>query len=54
MCADYFMVHRLAGEDSPALSKNRDMLGELIVAANAIGTNVSTAFGKLRDATTPP
>jgi len=39
VCADYFMVHRLAGEHSLALSKNRDVLGELIVASNAIGAD---------------
>jgi len=39
VCADYFMVHRLAGEPSLALSKNRDVLGELIVATNAIGAD---------------
>ena len=39
VCADYFMVHRLAGESSLALSQNRDVLAELIVAANAVGAD---------------
>jgi L-ribulose-5-phosphate 3-epimerase len=39
VCADYFMVHRLAGESSLALARNRDVLSELIVAANAVGAD---------------
>lgn len=39
VCADYFMQHRLAGESSLALSQNRDVLAELIVAAHAVGAD---------------
>ena len=39
VCADYFMVHRLAGEGALALSQNRDVLADLIVATNAIGAD---------------
>jgi L-ribulose-5-phosphate 3-epimerase len=39
VCADYFMVHRLAGESSLALAQNRDVLADLIVAANAVGAD---------------
>lgn len=39
VCADYFMVHRLAGESSLELSQNRDVLADLIVAANAVGAD---------------
>jgi L-ribulose-5-phosphate 3-epimerase len=39
VCADYFMVHRLAGESSLALAKNRDVLSDLIVAAHAVGAD---------------
>jgi len=39
VCADYFMVHRLAGESSLSLSQNRDVLADLIVAAHAIGAD---------------
>ena len=39
VCADYFMVRRLAGESSLALAQNRDVLAELIVAANAVGAD---------------
>lgn len=39
VCADYFMVHRLAGESSGALSRHCDVLAELIVAANAVGAD---------------
>jgi sugar phosphate isomerase/epimerase len=39
VCADYFMVHRLAGESSLSLSQNRDVLAELIVAASAVGAD---------------
>jgi L-ribulose-5-phosphate 3-epimerase len=39
VCADYFMVHRLAGESSLSLSQNRDVLADLIVAANAVGAD---------------
>ena len=39
VCADYFMVHRLAGESSIALAQNRDVLADLIVAAHAVGAD---------------
>ncbi len=39
VCADYFMVHRLAGEGSLALAENRDVLADLIVAAHAVGAD---------------
>jgi len=39
VCADYFMVHRLAGESSLSLSQNRDVLADLIVAANSVGAD---------------
>jgi len=39
VCADYFMIHRLAGEDAAELERNRDVLAELIVAAHAIGAD---------------
>jgi hexulose-6-phosphate isomerase len=39
VCADYFMVHRLAGESSLSLSQNRDVLADLIVAAHAVGAD---------------
>ncbi len=39
VCADYFMVHRLAGEGALALSQNRDVLADLIVATNSIGAD---------------
>jgi L-ribulose-5-phosphate 3-epimerase len=39
VCADYFMVHRLAGESDGALARNRDVLAELIVAAHAVGAD---------------
>jgi len=39
VCADYFMVHRLAGESPGALSRHCDVLAELIVAANAVGAD---------------
>jgi L-ribulose-5-phosphate 3-epimerase len=39
VCADYFMVHRLAGESSLELSQNRDVLADLIVAASAVGAD---------------
>jgi len=39
VCADYFMVHRLAGESPALLAQNRDVLAELIVAANAVGAD---------------
>ena len=39
VCADYFMVHRLAGESPAHLARNRDVLGELIVAAQAVGAD---------------
>ncbi len=39
ICADYFMLQRLAGEGSAALSQNRDVLADLIVAASAVGAD---------------
>lgn len=39
VCADYFMVHRLAGESDAALAQNRDVLAELIVAAHGVGAD---------------
>ncbi|MES1186545.1 MAG: hypothetical protein ABUL60_22220, partial [Myxococcales bacterium] len=39
VCADYFMVHRLAGESPLSLSQNRDVLSDLIVAAHAVGAD---------------
>lgn len=39
VCADYFMVRRLAGEAAAALGENRDALSELIVAAHAVGAD---------------
>jgi sugar phosphate isomerase/epimerase len=39
VCADYFMVQRLAGESSLSLSQNRDVLADLIVAAHAVGAD---------------
>jgi L-ribulose-5-phosphate 3-epimerase len=39
VCADYFMVHRLAGEKPADLAKNCDVLCELIVAASAVGAD---------------
>jgi hexulose-6-phosphate isomerase len=39
VCADYFMVHRLAGEKPAELAKNCDVLCELIVAAHAVGAD---------------
>lgn len=39
VCADYFMLHRLAGESAAELSQSRDVLAELIVAAHAVGAN---------------
>ncbi len=39
VCADYFMVHRLAGEGAHALEHNRDVLADLIVASHAIGAD---------------
>lgn len=39
VCADYFMVHRLAGESPAALAHHRDVLAELIVAAHAVGAD---------------
>lgn len=37
VCADYFMVHRLAGESAETLRKNRAAMRALIDAAHAIG-----------------
>lgn len=39
VCADYFMVRRLAGETATALSENCDVLAELIVHAHAVGAD---------------
>jgi hexulose-6-phosphate isomerase len=39
VCADYFMQHKLAGENARALSQNRDVLADLIVAAHAVGAD---------------
>jgi hexulose-6-phosphate isomerase len=39
VCADYFMVHKLAGESDADLANNRDVLEELIVAAHGIGAD---------------
>jgi L-ribulose-5-phosphate 3-epimerase len=39
VCADYFMVHRLAGERQAELAKNCDVLSKLIVAAHSIGAD---------------
>ncbi|RYZ09459.1 MAG: sugar phosphate isomerase/epimerase [Myxococcales bacterium] len=39
VCADYFMVHRLAGESPAALAHHRDVLADLIVAAHSVGAD---------------
>lgn len=39
VCADYFMLHRLAGESAAALVQNCDVLAELIVHTHAIGAD---------------
>jgi L-ribulose-5-phosphate 3-epimerase len=39
VCADYFMVHKLAGVGPSELETNRDVLGQLIVAARAVGAD---------------
>jgi L-ribulose-5-phosphate 3-epimerase len=39
VCADYFMVHKLAGERPGDVARNLDVLTELIVAAHAIGAD---------------
>src|SRR5258705_10037546 len=39
ICADYFMLQRLAGEGSAQLAQNRDLLADLIVAASAVGAD---------------
>lgn len=39
VCADYFMVHRLAGESPAMLANHRDVLADLIVAAHAVGAD---------------
>jgi sugar phosphate isomerase/epimerase len=39
VCADYFMVHKLAGESDADLANNRDVLEDLIVAAHGIGAD---------------
>lgn len=39
ICADYFMVHKLAGEQPAELARSRDILAELIVAAHAVGAD---------------
>jgi hexulose-6-phosphate isomerase len=39
VCADYFMIHKLAGERAGDLARNLDVLTELIVAAQAVGAD---------------
>jgi hexulose-6-phosphate isomerase len=39
VCADFFMVHRLAGESPRALAEHCDVLRDLIVAASAVGAD---------------
>lgn len=39
VCADYFMLHKLAGENDAELAQNRDVLAELIVAAHSVGAD---------------
>jgi L-ribulose-5-phosphate 3-epimerase len=39
VCADYFMLQRLAGESPAVLSRNRDVLAELIISAHAVGAD---------------
>jgi L-ribulose-5-phosphate 3-epimerase len=39
VCADYFMQRKLAGEQPAELTRNRDVLAQLIVAAHAIGAD---------------
>jgi L-ribulose-5-phosphate 3-epimerase len=39
VCADYFMVHRLAGESPRRVAENCDVLRDLIVAASAVGAD---------------
>jgi L-ribulose-5-phosphate 3-epimerase len=39
ICADYFMLQRLAGTAPAELARSRDVLGELIVAAHSIGAD---------------
>jgi L-ribulose-5-phosphate 3-epimerase len=39
VCADYFMVHKLAGERAGDVARNLDVLTELIVAAHAVGAD---------------
>jgi L-ribulose-5-phosphate 3-epimerase len=39
VCADFFMLRRLAGESPAALAHHRDVLADLIVAAHAVGAD---------------
>jgi L-ribulose-5-phosphate 3-epimerase len=39
VCADYFMVHKLAGESEAELAANREVLVRLIHAAAAVGAD---------------
>ena len=39
VCADYFMVHRLAGESSVDRLRNCEVLAQLIAAAHAVGAD---------------
>ncbi len=39
VCADFFMVHRLAGESPAALARHCDVLSDLIVAAHSVGAD---------------
>ncbi|HYQ15948.1 MAG TPA: TIM barrel protein, partial [Polyangiaceae bacterium] len=39
VCADYFMVHRLAGDGAEAVAESRAVLGELIAAARDVGAD---------------
>jgi L-ribulose-5-phosphate 3-epimerase len=39
VCADYFMVHRLAGEKPAELARSCDVLAALIVAAHSVGAD---------------
>jgi hexulose-6-phosphate isomerase len=39
VCADFFMIHRLAGESPAALARHQQVLADLIVAAHAVGAD---------------
>jgi len=39
VCADYFMVHRLAGDGEAAVRQNVELLEQLIVAAHDVGAD---------------